>query len=188
MTFEDIFQIGEAAHKAVMKSPDGGLTKADRARTKAVVEALRDELPRALSEVARKECCGQGNANRYSDQLECCDIPNLLVTTDQVHDAINEILASDGVEGTHGSPELDEDARKLEAMGQDAGMTLQDLSPEVFAPAAPSVCEWTEQGFEYRTVGCNGYGLHAYSNNFKPKRNRCPYCKWPVVIKSEAAR
>jgi hypothetical protein len=68
-----------------------------RAGIRAVVEALRDELPRALSEVARKECCGQGNANRYSDQLECCDIPNLMVTTDQVHDAINEILASDGV-------------------------------------------------------------------------------------------
>lgn len=45
--------------------------------------------------------------------------------------------ASDRVDkaGTHGSPELDEDARKLEAMGQDAGMTLQDLFPEVFEPA-----------------------------------------------------
>jgi hypothetical protein len=76
---------------------DSAMKCAERLRA-----ALRDELPRALSEVARKECCGQGNANRYSDQLECCDIPNLMVTTDQVHDAINEILASDGVDKAAG--------------------------------------------------------------------------------------
>ncbi len=54
---------------------------------------------------------------------------------------IDEILASDGVDkaGTHGSPELDEDARKLEAMGQDAGPTVQDLFPEVFVPAADRI-------------------------------------------------
>lgn len=53
----------------------------------------------------------------------------------------DEILASDGVDkaGTHGSPELDEDARKLEAMGQDAGPTVQDLFPEVFVPAADRI-------------------------------------------------
>jgi hypothetical protein len=48
------------------------------------------------------------------------------------HEYINEILGDEpGPEkaagSTHGSPELDEDARKLEAMGQDAGLTLEDL-------------------------------------------------------------
>lgn len=52
--------------------------------------------------------------------------------------AFNFILGGAGDQaGTHGSPELDEDARKLEAMGQDAGMTLQDLIPEAYlTPAA----------------------------------------------------
>lgn len=58
MTFEDIFQIGEAAHKAVMKSPDGGLTKADRARTKAIVEALRDEMNLKLNPAPAADIVG----------------------------------------------------------------------------------------------------------------------------------
>lgn len=37
--------------------------------------------------------------------------------------------------GTHGSPELDDDARKLAAMGQDPGATLA-------TEPAPAVCEW----------------------------------------------
>jgi hypothetical protein len=50
----------------------------------------------------------------------------------EVEDLFNEILGDEpGPEkaagSTHGSPELDEDARKLEAMGQDAGLTLEDL-------------------------------------------------------------
>ena len=41
---------------------------------------------------------------------------------------------------THGSPELDEDAVKLEAMGQDAGPTLADVSPGGWViPDDPSV-------------------------------------------------
>ena len=59
--------------------------------------------------------------------------------TTEGYEVMNEILASDGVKGTHGSPELDEDARKLEAMGQDAGPTVQDLFPEVFVPAADRI-------------------------------------------------
>lgn len=49
------------------------------------------------------------------------------------------LKASEGeAAGTHGSPELDDDARKLAAMGQDPGMTLEEL----LAPAAPETCEW----------------------------------------------
>lgn len=44
MTLDDLFEIGEAAHKAVMKSPEGGLRRADLARTVAIVRALRDEM------------------------------------------------------------------------------------------------------------------------------------------------
>jgi hypothetical protein len=33
---------------------------------------------------------------------------------------------------THGSPELDKDAAKLEAMGEDAGLTLDDLGLPVW--------------------------------------------------------
>jgi hypothetical protein len=101
VTLYDLCRIYDDAYenRARLEFPTPEMKRAmHRAGIRAVVEALRDELPRALSEVARKECCGQGNANRYSDQLECCDIPNLMVTTDQVHDAINEILAREALE------------------------------------------------------------------------------------------
>lgn len=48
--------------------------------------------------------------------------------------------------GTHGSPELDEDAAKLEAMGQDAGPTVQDMFPEAFATAPQDVANDAPQG------------------------------------------
>jgi hypothetical protein len=40
---------------------------------------------------------------------------------------------------THGSPELDEDAAKLLAMGADPGLTLEDLDVTTSAPAAPAL-------------------------------------------------
>jgi len=102
---------------------------------------------------------------------------------------INCILASDGEEaGTHGSPELDEDARKLEAMGQDAGMTLQDLDLDAYitTPAAAPVCEWLpwqhEAGKFYSMCG----GLPRVGN--RTERKYCPNCQRPISIKSEAAR
>ena len=54
----------------------------------------------------------------------------------------NQILGSDVVVkvDTHGSPELDEDAIKLMAMGQDPGMTLNQLIAPAADPAP--VCEW----------------------------------------------
>jgi L-alanine-DL-glutamate epimerase-like enolase superfamily enzyme len=48
MTFDELFQIGEAAHKAHMKQPSGSWQGADRARTNAIVEALRDEIDIAI--------------------------------------------------------------------------------------------------------------------------------------------
>ncbi len=101
-------------------------------------------------------------------------------------DILDKILASDGVKGTHGSPELDEDARKLEAMGQDAGPTVQDLFPEVFAPAAAPVCEWTPQdegpAHEIWKTGCGT----RYERNHSP--GWCGRCGKPIKFKSEAAR
>ena len=53
----------------------------------------------------------------------------------EVKEAISAALRAAGEKvGTHGTPELDEDARKLEAMGQDPGATF------VTDPAP--VCEW----------------------------------------------
>jgi len=75
-----------------------------RAGLKAVVEALRDDAT------------SRANTMMWDGR--------------DFEDFFDEILASDG---THGSPELDEDARKLEALGQDAGPTVQDLFPEAFA-------------------------------------------------------
>lgn len=50
---------------------------------------------------------------------------------------INRTLAE--VEGTHGSPELDADAEKLVAMGQDPGPTLEDLDLVESGGCAPPV-------------------------------------------------
>jgi hypothetical protein len=125
-----------------------------RAGIRAVVEALRDELSGNWI-----DCSHCGNNDRL----------------------FREILASDGVEaGTHGSPELDEDARKLEAMGQDAGPTVQDLFPEVFTPAAaPSVCEWTDLGPEWSSSCKVRFGAFASMKG----RFFCPSCGKPIKFK-----
>lgn len=55
--------------------------------------------------------------------------------------------------GTHGTPELDEDARKLAALGQDPGMTLEELlAPD--ADPAPAVCEWTRTPYTALYSSC----------------------------------
>lgn len=130
-----------------------------RAGIRAVVEALRDAVNTRFS--------GDG-CDRY-------DI-NLL---------LNEILASDGVEAALDRAVYGMSVSRLDG---DGGVTRINPAEVYKEPAAPDVCEWTQESWEYRKVGCNGYGLHVYSNNYQPKRGRCPYCKLPVQIKSEAAR
>jgi hypothetical protein len=159
MTLDELVKLAQA-------QPDA------RAVTRVIVEALRDELRREWF----LDDSGLESVERW----------------------MNEILAGVEAEPTVGQ-RLIKAAKEAAAIAK-GEVPAADLVSMVEAearkpvpykpgfPAAAPVCEWTEQGFEYRTVGCNGYGLHAYSNNFKPKRNRCPYCKWPVVIKSEAAR
>ena len=95
-----------------------------------------------------------------------------------------EILASDDVKGTHGSPELDEDARKLEAMGQDAGMTLQDLDLDAYitTPAAAPVCEWRIKEYCWET-SCGRKPI-----NTPPAGYLNCSCGKPISFKSEAAR
>jgi hypothetical protein len=170
MTFDELMKVYDKAASNVAflqyEGPD------HRAGIRAVVEALRDELPRALSEVARKECCGQGNANRYSDQLECCDIPNLMVTTGQVYDAINEILAIAG-EG------------KAHVCDGDVGPSLHQT------PAAAPVCEWTmdthpDDGSHYDTAcgdaWCSILGGTPKQDNY----SFCPSCGKPIKFKEDS--
>lgn len=80
-----------------------------------------------------------------------------------------EILNDAGDEkvGTHGSPELDDDARKLEAMGQDTGATLA-------AEPAPAVCEWTDSGGMLWATEC-GQSYGAFVSRFG-KDAYCPRC------------
>ncbi|MFO0450260.1 MAG: hypothetical protein ACK52I_16630 [Pseudomonadota bacterium] len=97
---------------------------------------------------------------------------------------LKEILASDGVEGTHGSPELDEDARKLEAMGQDAGPTVQDLFPEVFVPAAAPVCEWTGWATRFPMAGCNLSATYVHRDY--RGGDMCPLCGKSIKFKEDS--
>jgi len=113
MTLDELVNIGnEAADDVASKADRMGLcpsgVEMGRARTKAIVEALRPRLELYLYTVHQDVT--EKSAKAFADGF------------------INEILASDG---THGSPELDADARKLEAMGQDAGPTVPDVFPEI---------------------------------------------------------
>lgn len=104
MNIDELNTIGEIARQMCAKS-GGSIAAMTRAKTRALVEALRDEL--------RKD-------NGFS------------------HPLFNEILGSDA--GTHGSPELDEDARKLEAMGQDAGLTIEEIIGDEVNPLCTVPC------------------------------------------------
>lgn len=162
-----------------------GWDEKHRAGVKAVVEALRDELPRALSEIARRECCGHGNVNRYGDQSECCDIPNLLVTTDQVHDALNEILASDGevkAAGGAGSRQTESSrpAADLVAMVEAEASKPVSYKPG-FPAAAPDVCEWTLESKR------PGSGWLDCKGNRHWIKTVCPCCNRSIRFKPEAA-
>ena len=91
-------------------------------------------------------------------------------------EVLDEILGSDAGEkvGTHGSPELDEDARKLEAMGQDPGMTLEELLAPA-TDAAPDVCVWIDQVKGMAWAGCNN---KLYP--IKSAVNGCNGCGKPI--------
>ena len=122
MTLDDLLKVFEQGFQAKLQSEDYpreafATPTLNRAGIRAVVEALRDEL-----------------------------FPDLYIAPQwEVGDAmavLDKILGSDvGVKvDTHGSPELNEDARKLAAMGQDPGMTLNELLALATDPAP--VCEW----------------------------------------------
>lgn len=136
--------------------------KADRrAGIRAVVTALQDTVVKVVM-----------SAN--------VDLPRHEAVGMVYRQFINEILASDGVQGTHGSPELDEDARKMEAMGQDAGPTVQDLFPEAFAPAAaPDVCEWTRITLSNHYI--TGHGNRRYWD--ATCTMECGECHRPIKFK-----
>lgn len=75
-------------HKAYREDYD------TRAGIRAVMLALRDETGQSLAEMARKECCGRG-VQTYGPP-ECCGMPDLVVTTEQVNKAFNDILGDAG--------------------------------------------------------------------------------------------
>ena len=96
--------------------------------------------------------------------------------------ALNEILGDAGEKvGTHGSPELDEDARKLEAMGQDPGMTLEELLAPATAPA-PAVCEWVKGETGGVRPSCSD--IYEYAP-YVAREGVCPECKAPIKFTEE---
>jgi hypothetical protein len=159
MTFDELMKVYDKAASNVAflqyEGPD------HRAGIRAVVEALRDE---------------------WFPQSE----PPRTITVEErwFLNQLNEILASDGVEGTHGSPELDEDARKLEAMGQDAGPTVQDLFPEVFVFAAAPVCEWKGWATWFPVSGCNPSA--AFVHRAYRDGDMCPLCCKQIKFKEDS--
>lgn len=178
MTLEDLlaqFKAGfrERLH-APLPRPEGD--EAIRAGIRAVVEALRDELT---------------SVSRLRD----------------VQRVFEEILASDGVEATAEdcsvvqytggmndlsvSPVKAAGASARKDEGADGGsVILSDAAERIATPAAApdDVCEWTQEGWEYRRTGCDGRSYHIYNPKYGRPGNKCPECKRPVHLKSEAAR
>lgn len=168
MTLEDLLAQFKAGFRERLHAPlpRPEGDEAIRAGIRAVVEALRDELT---------------SVSRLRD----------------VQRVFEEILASEGVEaGTHGSPELDEDARKLKALGQEvfapaaAPSAQSDIAKafeaEMRAVAAPDVCEWTPRGIFHgariHAAACDGMVRATFGFT------HCPTCKRAISFKSEAAR
>lgn len=79
------------------------------------------------------------------------------------------------LDGTHGSPELDDDARKLAALGQDPGPTFA-------TDPAPVVCEWTDHGPEWISTCKHRFGAFASTKG----RFFCPGCGGAIKF-TEAA-
>lgn len=148
MTVDDLAKVFRAGlFDYLGQNPDATVTEGDRAGIAAVVRAVRDEIVE------------DGNC-KYC------------VATTAMY---NEILGDAGEKvGTHGSPELDEDARKLEAMGQDPGMTLEELLAPA-TDAAPDVCVWIDQVKGMAWAGCNN---KLYP--IKSAVNGCNGCGKPI--------
>jgi hypothetical protein len=91
--------------------------------------------------------------------------------------------------GTHGSPELDEDAFKLQAMGKDPGMTIEEFLDEHFKPPATDpapVCKWTlntlpepDGGSHYET-SCGDAWCRWYNTPKEDNYSYCPSCGKPI--------
>jgi len=104
---------------------------------------------------------------------------HMTLNRDSLEELFTQILGDAGEKvGTHGSPELDEDARKLEAMGQDPGMTLEELL-EPATDAAPAVCVWT--GEEYVTYSTSCESEHDVDPHKAPP-TYCPSCGKPIAF------
>jgi hypothetical protein len=103
---------------------------------------------------------------RAEDRVTALDfLADVIAAAEKLY---NEILASDGVEA-----------------GYTGGMN--DLS--VSTPAAPSVCEWTQQKKlqAFYDTQC-GLGSLTHENVRLRCQDYCPNCDRPISFKSEAAR
>lgn len=93
MTLDDLINIYDDAYNDAFDPLAYHLDEEDmeasRKAMRSIVDVLRDSIVRSLAEVAREECCGVGSA---SDKYECCCCPDLIITTDQVDKAFNDIL------------------------------------------------------------------------------------------------
>ncbi len=159
------------AHAAVRKA--GRSTEfSDRVMVRAVVTALRDELSK-------------------------CDWDE----GENMIDALNEILTSDGVEAAGGdnsgeivtspaaAPITAEDWLSLAkgtafeahaSVGETKGFVFTETTPA----AAPDVCVWTDLGPEWSSSCKVRFGAFASTKG----RFFCPSCGRPISFKSEAAR
>lgn len=125
------------------------------AREGGSIAAMTRAHTRAMVEALRDEFEKQYTGDNWNDR----DISNVF----------NDILGSDAVEKAAGGPTSND--------GQ-SGPTLSTT------PAAElSQCEWTQEGWEYRRAGCNGWSTHIYSPKYSPPGNKCPHCKAPIKFK-----
>jgi hypothetical protein len=148
-----------------------------REGTRAIIEALQDAIPRSLAEVGRQECCGRG-VQTYGPP-ECCGIPDLFVTTDQVHDAFSKILDSDVEDGAVSDPTQ---------VGHEAHKGVADAQPAPSHSPAADVCEWTTE-----SIDAMGYGWMTSECGFKSHERDlmkqvvqpfiCPSCGKPITFK-----
>jgi hypothetical protein len=168
MNIQELMLIFDAAYCANLDDPDTRMAS-DTAGVRAVVLALRDELVATFRQEVTDDVFSE-------TLLNACAVGML-------DDILGDVLEK---AATHSSPELDEDARKLEAMGQDAGPTIG----ECFEPAAdPSPqCEWTIDGgidedAHYETAcgdaWCSVLGGTPKQDNY----SFCPSCGLPIKFK-----
>lgn len=174
-TVDDFRTINNCAYHKFLNDIEGreteypdAIVEAERAGIAAAVRALRDELETSLSEIARRECCGRGTVSRYSDQPECCDCPDLLVTTEQVNKVFNEILGDAGervagVSVGNGETELD-----------------RTSGPAPATDPAPAVCVWAQQSLQAFYNSACGLDSMTHGNAVCKCQDTCPSCGLPI--------